>query len=57
VCHSLSSSSKKGRENASSTSLDSAATAPQIRDWYLSAVPELLELLADRLDAAVEVDP
>jgi integrase/recombinase XerD len=29
--------------------------APSSTYWYLSAVPELLELIADRLDAILEV--
>ena len=29
--------------------------APSSTYWYLSAVPELLELIADRIDAASEV--
>jgi integrase/recombinase XerD len=32
-------------------------TTPRDTYWYLSAVPELLELIADRLDAAGEVRP
>jgi len=31
--------------------------APKSTYWYLSAVPELLELIADRLDAVAEVGP
>jgi integrase/recombinase XerD len=31
--------------------------APKSTYWYLSAVPELLELIADRLDAMPEVEP
>jgi integrase/recombinase XerD len=31
--------------------------APKSTYWYLSAVPELLELIADRLDAMAEVEP
>jgi integrase/recombinase XerD len=31
--------------------------APKSTYWYLSAVPELLELIADRLDAMSEVEP
>lgn len=31
--------------------------APSSTYWYLSAVPELLELIADRLDAGAEVAP
>ena len=31
--------------------------APKSTYWYLSAVPELLELIADRLDAMPEVGP
>lgn len=31
--------------------------APKSTYWYLSAVPELLELIADRLDAGAEVGP
>jgi integrase/recombinase XerD len=31
--------------------------APHSTYWYLSAVPELLELIADRLDAVAEVGP
>jgi hypothetical protein len=30
--------------------------APSSTYWYLSAVPELLGLIADRLDAASEAD-
>ena len=31
--------------------------APKSTYWYLSAVPELLELIADRLDAMTGVEP
>jgi len=31
--------------------------APKSTYWYLSAVPELLELIAERLDAITEVEP
>jgi integrase/recombinase XerD len=31
--------------------------APKSTYWYLTAVPELLELVADRLDAITEVEP
>jgi hypothetical protein len=31
--------------------------APSSTFWYLSGVPELLELIADRLDAAPEARP
>ena len=31
--------------------------APKSTYWYLSAGPELLELIADRLDAMTEVQP
>ena len=31
--------------------------APKSTYWYLSAVPELLELVADRVDATIEGQP
>jgi len=31
--------------------------APKSTYWYLTAVPELLELVADRLDAIIEALP
>ena len=31
--------------------------APKSTHWYLSAVPELLAVVADRIDAMSEVEP
>ena len=35
----------------------SGHVAPKSTYWYLSAVPELLAVVADRIDAMSEVEP